>query len=117
MKARRPYVALTLDLATDTTQNLLALINAALGDNAECPGAAREVDIQSTAGNTASIYIGDASVSPTNYGYELAAGSGGGVGASRTYRAGGANMVAVGELYVRVNNVASQKLSVEIMAA
>lgn len=111
--ARRNYVALTITLTQNTVQNLLTLINAALAShNAECPGAAREVSIQSTAGNTVSVYIGDSLVSATNAGYELVAGAAGSVGASRLYR-GSVSCVPVGELHTFSTGV-SQKLNVEV---
>lgn len=113
--ARKVYVALTITITASTVQNLLVLVNAALAASGkECPGAAREVNLQNANGNTASIFVGDSDVSNTNAGYELAAGSSA-VGASRTYRSGEINGVDVGRLFV-FSTGTDQKLNVEVCA-
>lgn len=110
---RKPYVALTVTIVANQANNLLALINAALASsNLECPGAAREVNIQNAAGNTGSIFVGDSNVSNTIVGYELVPGAAGAVGASRLYRSD-VNSVDIGRLYV-YSTVATQKLNVEV---
>jgi hypothetical protein len=112
MAAKRSYVAVTLVLGQNSTQNILSLIDAALGSGV-CPGACRELNLQSASGNTASIFVGDSNVGAANCGYELPAGATS-AGASRTYRSGAGN-VDLASLYVRTAGV-SQKLNVEVMS-
>lgn len=113
MKAREAYVSVTVTAVQNVATRLLDLINTALGANRECPGACRELLLQSTNGNSASIFIGDYNVSNTN-GYELPAGSSA-PGTPRIYRAGETNSVPLGNLYI-YSTAASQKLNVEACA-
>lgn len=112
-KARRNYVALTVTIPQNTISRLIDLINTALGANTECPGACRELNIQSAAGNASSIFVGSTDVSAVNNGYELVSGAAGAVGASRLYRAT-VSAVSLSELYLFSAGV-NQKLSVEVM--
>lgn len=107
-------MAVLVNLASaNTNYNLLALVNAILATTAECPGMAREVNIQANpgidgaAGNTKSVLIGDAELSATRFGYLLNAGD------ARLYR-GTLNNVDVGSIYVRSSGT-NQKLAVEIV--
>jgi hypothetical protein len=113
MAAKRSYVAVTLTLSQNSTQNILSLIDAALGSGI-CPGACRELNLQSASGNTASIFVGDSNLGAANCGYELPAGASS-PGASRTYRSGAGNMVDLASLYVLTAGV-SQKLNVEVVS-
>jgi len=113
MNARRSYVCVTITLTQNTITRLLDAINAALGAGVECPGAAREVLLQSTGGNTSSVFVGDSNVSATN-GYELPAGASSAPGVPRIYRSSESNGVPVGNLYVFSAGV-SQKLNVEVI--
>ena len=95
------YVAGTITISAGqagTPQNLLLLIQAQL--DAQCPGAAQEVTIQTDA--SGSLYVGRynlvGALSTTNYGYLLSSGS---PGASRTYRSSfPGNNSPVGDLWV-----------------
>lgn len=113
--ARLPFVSITITLTTATLTNIRTAINAALASaNQECPGIAREVNIQSHPGiggsgaNTSDILIGDANMSATRRGYVLV------VGASRLYRCGSVNAVDVGQLYA-ISAGVDQKLNIEVM--
>jgi len=111
-EARRSYIAVTVTLTSaNTNYNLLALVNAILTPTLS-PGACRELSLQNTNGNTASVLVGDAELSSTRIGYELTAGSST-VGMSRTYRCSGSNSVSIADIYVRSAS-AGQKLNVEI---
>ena len=118
---RRNYVAVTVTLTlADTNYNLLALVNAVLAAetgtdvNVQCPGAARNVQIQSHPGidsvgaNTADIIFGDAKLSTTRVGTVV---SPGGFLSDRSP----INNVNLGEIYAQ-SHTAGQKLNITISA-
>lgn len=114
-KTRRSYVSLTLTLTASTIQNLLTLINAALdSQNAICPDQAFHVSLQSTGGNTASIFVGDSAVSATNAGLELPAGASSAPGIPYNYRAP-TSMVPIGNMYT-FGTGTSQKINVQVFS-
>lgn len=107
--ARRSYVALTITLTT-AAQNILDVINTALALQSGapvCPGAGREINLQADPANAATIFIGDAALTTTNYGYGLVAGS------SRLYRSD-LNNVQLGGIYA-LSGTTAQVLHVEVM--
>ncbi len=118
---RRSYVAVDITLTNaNQNYNILDLVNIILAAEspspgvAVAPGACRELSLQSTAGNTANVLIGDAYLSSTRKGYALTFGATGTVGAQRIYRAEN-NSVDVGNLYAR-SGTSGQILSVEIVS-
>lgn len=118
---RRNYVAVTVTLTNaNQNYNLLTLVNAILAaesgtdTNIQCPGAARNVQIQSNPGidsvgaNTADILVGDAKLSTTRIGTIL---SPGGFLSDRSP----INNVDFGEIYAR-SATSGQKLNITISA-
>ena len=118
---RRNYVAVTVTLTSaNTNYRLLDLVNAILAaesntdTNIQCPGAARNVQVQShpgidsSGGNTADVLFGDAKLSTTRIGTVL---SPGGFLSDRSP----INNVDFGEIYAR-SATAAQKLNITISA-
>lgn len=95
-------VQVTLTLA-NTNYNILSLVQA-IEDT--CPAACRELQIQAATANADVVLIGDAELSATRFGYELARLD------SAKYRSDHSNVILGGK-YAR-SATAGQKLNVEI---
>jgi len=118
---RRNYVAVTVTLTSaNTNYNLLQLVNAILAaesgtdTNIQCPGAARNIQIQSHPGidgagaNTGDILFGDAKLTTTRIGTVVQPG---GFLSDRSP----INNVDLGNLYARSAS-AAQKLNITVSA-
>jgi len=104
------YLGLTVTLTlANTAYDLYALCVAV---DPTCPTRCRELTIQSRAGNTAVVAIGDKNISASRQGCALEFGSGGLTGASRTYRNTASN-VLLQDRWV-FSTSAGQQLNVEI---
>jgi len=98
----------TITLTADATNyNVLALVRAI---DAAYKDTARQIIIQSTVGNTAPIYFGNASVSATDYGNRLPLADD-----SINIPSGGGG-AGLSNLYARAGGAAAQKLSVLVIA-
>lgn len=121
MANSRIYIGATVTLTNaDTNYNLMSLVQGVLdaetgiATGGVCPGACRELFIQSANGNTAPVLIGDGKLSATRVGYELKNGSSA-VGDSRLYRST-INNVDLASLFAR-SGTSGQKLNIEIVLA
>ncbi|HEY5990849.1 MAG TPA: hypothetical protein VIV12_31305 [Streptosporangiaceae bacterium] len=108
-----PYVATRITITpANTNINLLTAIQAAVSaaDAANISSMCRELGLKSDLGNTAGskIFIGDASMSATRYGYDL------GQGDARVYRSSSTQDVPLGAMYIRTDTDNSL-LAVELM--
>jgi hypothetical protein len=100
------YVAGLVSVPNDgVAHNLLVLIIAQLDKN--CPGAARELNLQAAHTNSGLIFFGNGGVTDSNYAYTL------GQDGVRTYSSTYQNIL-VGNLFV-FTLTASIKLGVEVM--
>jgi hypothetical protein len=95
-------VQVTLTLA-NTNYNILELVQAL---EPTCPAACRELQIQAATGNADVVLLGDAKLSATRMGFELARLE------SRTWRSNHSNVILGGK-YAR-SVTAGQNLNVEI---